>query len=594
MFQSLNNIITKVAFYFTMMIVMSICYLISDIVQSLTNNMKKPMKFKLIASVSLLSLAFLSACGQNNQAKTPNAEKTPQVNEKNIKAHIEFLADDTLLGRDTGSAGYQIAANYVKSYFKQLGLTPMGELDGFEQQVTFRKAFLEENSAELSITNASGTVELAFKDAFIMSGDSIVTEATIAAETVFVGYGIVSEDFGYDDYKDIDVKGKIVVVLTGRPKDLPSEEGAHIGSGGEKIKHAAKNGAVGFITIHTPKRDAVRTFAKSATYADAPRLSWLDKKGMPFGKYPEIKGGAYLSGEEAHALFEGAERKLEDIFADDTNNIAIKGFALQSTVKMANKSRHEEITSPNIIASIEGSDPTLKDEYVVFSAHLDHIGISSHSDEEDKINNGALDNASGVSILLETARLLSTMPEKPKRSILFVVVTGEEKGLLGSSYFATNPTVPSMQMVANVNLDMPLILYPFADIIAFGSTHSSLGPIVASAAEKINLSLSDDPMPDQALFTRSDHYSFVKAGIPSVFLMTGFKSKDPEIDGGAVFGDFLKNHYHQHSDEITLPINYDAAASFAEVNMMIGLEIANGEKRPTWNQGDFFGKTFAQ
>jgi Zn-dependent M28 family amino/carboxypeptidase len=556
--------------------------------------MNKPMKFKLIASVSLICLAFLSGCGQNNKATTPIAEKTPQVNENNIKAHLEFLADDTLLGRDTGSGGYQIAANYVKSYFKQLGLTPMGEHQGFEQQVTFRKAFLEENSAELSITNASGTVDLAFKDAFIMSGDSIVTQATDTAETVFVGNGVISKDFGYNDYKGIDVEGKIVVVLTGRPNDLPSEEGAHIGSGSEKIKHAAKNGAVGFITIHTPKRDIVRTFAKSATYADAPRLSWLSKEGMPFGKHPEIKGGAYLSAEYAHALFEGAERTLEEVLTDDTNNVAIKGFALKSTVKMANKSRHEEITSPNVIAVIEGSDPALKDEYVVFSAHLDHIGVSSHGDDEDKINNGALDNASGVSILLETARLLSTMPEKPKRSILFVVVTAEEKGLLGSSYFATNPTVPATKMVANVNLDMPLILYPFADIIAFGSTHSSLGPIVASAAEKINLSLSDDPMPEQALFTRSDHYSFVKEGIPSVFLMTGFKSKDPDIDGAAVFGDFLENHYHQHSDELTLPIRYDAAASFAEVNMMIGLEIANGEKRPTWNKGDFFGTTFAQ
>jgi hypothetical protein len=562
--------------------------------KNLINNMKKPMKFKLIASASLLSIAFLSACGQNNEATISVAEKMPQVNENNIKAHVEFLADDTLLGRDTGSEGYQIAANYVKSYFKQLGLTPMGEREGFEQKVTFRKAFLEENSAELSIINASGTVELAFKDAFIMSGDSIVTEASITAETVFVGYGIVSEEFGYNDYEDIDVKGKVVVVLTGRPDDLPSEEGAHIGSSSEKVLHAVNNGAVGFITIHTPKRDAVRTFAKSASYADAPRLSWLNKEGMPFGKHPEIKGGAYLSSEYAQALFEGAERTLEALLSDDTNNIAIKGFALKSSVKMANKSSHEEITSPNLIAVIEGSDPVLKDEYVVFSAHLDHIGISRHGDEEDKINNGALDNASGVSILLETARLLSSMPEKPKRSILFVVVTGEEKGLLGSSYFATNPTVPLSQMVANVNLDMPLILYPFADIIAFGSTHSSLGPIVASAAEKINLSLSDDPMPEQALFTRSDHYSFVKVGIPSVFLMTGFKSKDPEIDGGAVFGDFLKNHYHQHSDEITLPIRYDAAASFAEVNMMIGLEIANGDKRPTWNQGDFFGKTFAQ
>jgi len=551
------------------------------------------MKFKLIAGASLLSLAFLSACGQDSKTSVA-VEKTPHVNESKIKAHIEFLADDTLLGRDTGSEGYQIAANYVKSYFKQLGLTPMGEHQGFEQQVTFRKAFLEENSAEFSITNNEGQIDLKFKEGFIMSGDSITTQTTVTAETVFVGYGIVSEEFGYNDYKDIDVEGKIVVALTGRPNDLPSEEGAHIGSGSQKVKLAAKNGAVGFITIHTPKRDAVRTFEKTATYADSPRLNWLDKAGMPFGKYPELKGGAYISAKHAEALFVGAERELAAVLADDTNNVALKGFPLKSTVKMANKSRHEEITSPNIIAAIEGSDPSLKDEYVVFSAHLDHIGVSGHDDEEDKINNGALDNASGVAILLETARLLSTMPERPKRSILFVVVTAEEKGLLGSSYFATNPTVPATQMVANVNLDMPLILYPFADIIAFGSTHSSLGPIVASAAEKIDLSLSDDPMPEQALFTRSDHYSFVKAGIPSVFLMTGFKSKDPEINGGEVFGDFFKNHYHQHSDEATLPIRYDAAASFAEVNMMIGLEIANGEKRPTWNKDDFFGTTFAQ
>jgi Zn-dependent M28 family amino/carboxypeptidase len=174
------------------------------------------------------------------------------------------------------------------------------------------------------------------------------------------------------------------------------------------------------------------------------------------------------------------------------------------------------------------------------------------------------------------------------------VVTGEEKGLLGSSYFANNPTLPATQLVANVNLDMPLVLYPFADVIAFGSTHSTLGGIVATAAKKIDIELSEDPMPEQALFTRSDHYSFVKAGIPSVFLMTGFKSTDENIDGGAVFADFLKNHYHQHSDEIMLPINYDAAANFVLVNMMIGLEIANKNERPQWRKGDFFGVTFAQ
>lgn len=552
------------------------------------------MKLTSLTAASLLLVAGLSGCNQAKKNVAVSAEPAV-VNAENIKAHVEFLADDTLMGRDTGSEGYQIAANYVKSYFKQLGLQPMGEHGGFEQEVTFRKAFLEENGATLSITNAEGAVALNYPDQFLSSGSALTTSLNVTAETVFVGYGVVSSEFGMDDYAGLDVEGKVVVSLTGRPESLPSEEGAHIGSSSEKIRHAAERGAVGFITIHTPKRDKVRTFEVTKKYAGTPRFSWLKKDGTPFGKYEQIKGGAYISHEAAAPLFAGADKTLAEIFEDDTNNAEIKGFALNSSVTITNKSRHEEVTSPNVIATLEGSDPELKNEYVVFSAHLDHIGISKHKEgEEDSINNGALDNASGVSIMLETARLLAAMPVKPKRSVLFVVVTGEEKGLLGSGYFANNPTVPATQMVANVNLDMPLILYPFADVIAFGATHSSLGNIVEIAAGKVDIGLSPDPMPEQALFTRSDHYNFVKAGIPSVFLMTGFKSKDPEIDGGKVFKEFLSTHYHSHSDEIDLPINYDAAASFAEVNMMIGIEIANQESRPTWNNGDFFGKTFAE
>lgn len=548
------------------------------------------MNFKKLTCVSM-TLLLLMGCGQKESIQPENSTNSPKA--ENIKAHLEFLADDSLKGRDTGSNGYQIAANYVKSNFKQLGLSPMGENQSFEQQVTFRKTFLEEGSAKLTITNEDGAVELKEIENFITSGSRIDTSAMIEAETIFVGYGVIATDFGYDDYKDLDVEGKIVVALTGRPDDLPSEEGAHLGSSREKMRHAAERGAVGFITIHTPKRDKVRTFEKSAKYASTPRYSWLDKNGQPYGNQPSIKGSAYIHNDYAQALFVGAERSLEQLFSDDLDNKSINGFPLDATVKLSTKSHHEEITSPNIIAMIEGSDEKLKNEYVVFSGHLDHIGIDEHTDEEDKINNGALDNASGVSILLETARLLSNMPKAPKRSILFVVVTGEEKGLLGSSYFANNPTVPVMSMVANVNLDMPLILYPFADVVAFGSTHSSLGTVVETATNKINISLSPDPMPEQALFTRSDHYSFVKQGIPSVFLMTGFESTDESINGGEIFGDFLKNHYHQHSDQLDLPINYDAAAKFALVNMMIGLEIANQDKRPTWNKGDFFGKTFA-
>jgi Zn-dependent M28 family amino/carboxypeptidase len=548
---------------------------------------------KLITASSLLLVTLLSGCSPAPE-KNSNSHQSIEVDADNIKAHIAFLADDTLKGRDTGSDGYQIAANYVKSFFKQYDLKPMGEYEGFEQEVTFRKAFLQENSATFNIESASGQHTLAFPEQFITSGSTQSTNSEITADTVFVGYGVVNDAFGLNDYDGLDVEGKVVVMLTGRPDSLPSEEGAHIGSSSEKARHAAERGAVGVITVHTPKREKVRPFAISAKYADGPRLSWLDKEGAPFGKYPQLKASAYVHHEHASALFEGASMSLQDIFVADTENQPIRGFDLTSTVRLASQSNHEEITSPNIVGAIEGSDPKLKNEYVVFSAHLDHIGISKHGDHEDKINNGALDNASGVSILLETARMMALNPNKPKRSVLFVVVTGEEKGLLGSSYFANNPTVPVTKLVANVNLDMPLILYPFADVIAFGSTHSTLGPIVEAAAKKVDISLSADPMPEQALFTRSDHYSFVKAGIPSVFLMTGFKSKDPEIDGGKVFKEFLSTHYHSHSDEIGLPINYQAAASFADVNLMIGLEIANQEKSPKWNDGDFFGKTFAE
>jgi len=548
------------------------------------------MKYKQISLAVLFSAAILAGCGQSSAIKVV----TEQVDADKIKAHMDFLADDTLLGRDTGSLGYQIAANYVKSHFKQNNMVAMGDHGGFEQIVSFRETTTDVDSAMMSIENVNGLVDLTFAKDFIMSGSKLVTETAIKAETVFVGYGVVSTEFGLDDYQGIDVNGKIVVALHGRPNKLPSEEGAHIGSGNEKRRHAAERGAVGFITVHTPKREKIRTFAKSAKSAGKPSMAWLAEDNIPFNIHPQLKGIAYINSEPAKDLFHDSKRNLEDIFVDDNQNKAIKGFTLNSKVTLAIKSKHSTINSPNIIASIEGSDAQLKNEYVVFSAHLDHIGVNANGDNEDKINNGALDNASGVSILLETARLMANRTEKPKRSVLFVVVTGEEKGLLGSSYFANNPTLPVMQMVANVNLDMPMILYPFADVIAFGSTHSSLANAVSKAAQKIDISLSPDPMPEEALFTRSDHYSFVKAGIPSVFLMTGFKSKDPAFDGGKEFGNFLKNHYHQHSDELSLPINYDAAASFAEVNLMIGLEIANGDNRPSWNKDDFFGKTFAQ
>jgi Zn-dependent M28 family amino/carboxypeptidase len=251
------------------------------------------------------------------------------------------------------------------------------------------------------------------------------------------------------------------------------------------------------------------------------------------------------------------------------------------------------ISSPNVAAILEGSDPSLKNEYVVYSAHSDHI-VFAKTVKKDKINNGAMDNASGTSVMLETARLFRQLSERPKRSILFVAVTGEERGLLGSDYYAQNSTVPVGSMIANVNLDMPILLYKFADVIAFGADHSDMKDSVTKAAEKIGLVLSPDPMPVQALFTRSVHYSFVKQSIPSVFLVPGFKSADLEIDGSKQFSDFLKTNYHKPGDVSGQAFNWQAATKFTEVNYHIGLTLANQAQRFSWNKGDFFGDNFSK
>jgi Zn-dependent M28 family amino/carboxypeptidase len=235
---------------------------------------------------------------------------------------------------------------------------------------------------------------------------------------------------------------------------------------------------------------------------------------------------------------------------------------------------------------------------VVISAHLDGLGVRRAKEGErqagDNIYNGAMDNASGIAVMLEAARLFSREGARPKRSILFVALTGEEKGLLGSDYFASHPTVPAGAMVANVNLDMPMLSYDFSQVIAFGADHSTLAGPVARAAALAGVALQPDPWPEQGIFTRSDHYMFVRQGIPSVMVATGLKSFKAGEDPAAVWGKFFATHYHEPSDDMALPFNWDAAERFAQLNYLIALEIANADERPRWKKGDFFGETFSK
>ncbi|GAB3038982.1 M28 family metallopeptidase [Bowmanella dokdonensis] len=535
-------------------------------------------------SLSILLLAFCSFLLQAAQ---------PEADPNRLKAHLAFLADDLLEGRDTGSTGHEIASLYIASHFAQLGLKPAGDKGSYLQRVRFRQSYLLQDSPKLTLITASGKQSLDYPRQYLTSASAVRELSQVRGDLVFAGYGMVAPELNHDDYANLDVSGKVVVVLSGKPASFPSEEGAHFASSSEKSRHAAQRGAIGMITISTPTAEKVKPYQSRLNHLHTPTVRWLDNQDQPANIYPGLQNSAYFSQQAAELLFAGAPRSLEQIYADLEKDLVPAGFILPASIEFSKRSEHKTISSPNVAAILEGADPELKHEYVVYTAHSDHIGLAK-TVKKDRINNGAMDNASGTAVLLETARLLSQLPVRPNRSILFLAVTGEEKGLLGADYYAQNPTVPVTSLVANVNLDMPILTYEFADLIAFGANHSSLQQAVSDAVQKLGMTLSADPWPEQALFTRSDHYMFVKQGIPAVFLVPGLTSMDPKVDGGKKFAEFLHSDYHQPSDELSDAFNWQAARRFTEANLQIGLTIANDKIRPTWNQGDFFGETFAK
>lgn len=543
--------------------------------------MKYLQRYVTAASMALLSLGMLS----HAQAKT-----LPETNIDAIKAHLTFLAHDELKGRETGTPGHEIASLYIASQFKQFGILPKGEAGTYFQRVPFRHALLDQDSPSLTLKVKGKKHQLEYPKQYLTFSNVNHPEALMKGDVVFAGYGIVAPELNHNDYADLDVKGKIVAVLSGKPKFFPSEEGAHFASGRQKAKYAVERGAKGIISISTPLAEKVRPYARYLTNLHSPSLRWLKEDGTPASSYPEIQGSAYFSKEAAEVLFENAPTSLDEIYAVLEKDGVPKGFSLDASIKLSSKTVYKEISSPNVVGLIEGSDPQLKHEYVVFTAHSDHTGIAK-TVKKDRINNGAMDNASGTAVLLETARVFSQMPA-PKRSILFVAVTAEEKGLLGSDYYANNPTVPVTAMVANINLDMPILLWDFTDVIAFGANHSNLAETVSNAANKLGLKLSPDPWPEQAIFTRSDHYSFVKQGVPSVFLAPGLATADNPEAGAKIFAEFFATKYHMPADEFHDDFNDNAIKKFADVNVMIGDEVANQANKPAWNKDDFFGETF--
>ncbi len=536
---------------------------------------------------------FLLLAGVCLVSSTNAQEESDLLLQQRLRAHITFLADDLLRGRQPGTEGYDIAAAYVASQFQQLGLVPAGDEGSYLQTVPLRRAWLDAGSASLSLDRGGEITVFAFPDDFYMGPNKSRRDASLDAEMVFGGYGIDAPALRYSDYEGLDVAGKILVILDGQPKDFPSEEGAHFSSGHEIVRSAVAHGAIGLLFIRTPASEERFSWQRIQNMVGTPSMGWLDSSGEVFGSFPQIQVSAHLRHEAAAILFDGAPYSLEQLIEMDEKGEALSGFALNGRLHMSQKSTHQAISSPNVVAYLRGSDPLLNSEYVVYTAHLDHIGELAGEGHADAINNGALDNASGVAVILETARMLAEK-EPPRRSVLFVAVTAEEKGLVGSEYFAHHPPVPAASMAGVINLDMPVLLYDFGDVIAFGAEHSTMGDAVQAAADEAGLALTPDPFPEQNIFVRSDHYRFVQQGVPAIFLVTGTHSHEGDIDTLPLYKAFLKDHYHSPSDDLNLPIDYVAAARFTRINTRIGEIIANQLQRPAWREGDFFGDLFGR
>ena len=538
-------------------------------------NKKNAFAFAVAALVTVLA---------HGQAPAP----APVFSPERFRAHVEFLADDLLEGRKTGTRGHEIAARYTASQFEASGLKPGGVNGSWFQPITFQLTTRGTEPAWLAINGPAGEQRFNHADNVLVWLSTREANYEIAAPLVFVGYGIVDKRLGLDDYRGLNVKGRMVVALRGFPKGLPSEEGAHLSA--EKARVAERHGAVGLISISTLQSEKVMPWKRMLEYANEPTYAWVGADGKAHEEAPGIRARATLNGPAAEAVFAGSPRSLTEIRQEaDRDKGVPRGFALKTRMSMKVASSWTRVTSPNVVAVLPGADAALAREYVVLSAHLDHLGIKDEpAANGDRIANGALDNAAGVAALLEVARAAAAAPDKPRRSMIFLVTTAEENGLLGADYFAHNPTVPIAQIVGNVDLDMPLLLYPFTDVIAFGADHSTIGRQVATAVAPMAISLSPDPMPEQGVFTRSDHYQLVRQGVPAVFLATGMAN-----GGGKFWGEFLEGAYHSPRDDLSQAIDWNAGAKFSEVNYRITRAMADADTPPLWYQGDYFGDTFA-
>jgi hypothetical protein len=496
-----------------------------------------------------------------------------------LRAHMAYLASDDLQGRGVGTPGYDLAAKYVSDQFQSMGLEPGAGEGSFYQVVPMRETEVIDAASSLKIVREGVELDLTRGTDYVLSGDASRESVDIEAPVVFAGYGIYAPENNHDDYGSLDLKNKVVAVFGGAPKTFTDDQRNYYESPGVKWNEAHKRGAAAMIFL-IPERSIA---------APGHTMAWQvpGATGNPL----EITGAAVLlSRSGISALFHQEGRTIAELaLAVDSGGFA--SFGLSTRIHLHVASRYHDLQSANIVGRLRGSDPALKDQYVAITAHLDHLGVGPAL-EGDSIYNGALDNAAGVALMLEAARAFTKLPVRPKRSILFVAFTGEEAGELGSDFFVHYCPVALKSIVADVNLDSTTALYPLLDIAPLGAADSTLDRDVRAAADALKLEVSPDPLPEEGFFMRSDQFSFVLAGVPSVFVNEGVKTADPKVNGLALMKNWMATIYHTPKDDMTQPIVFQSVVKQAQVNFLITYLAAQDTQRPQWESGDFFGDKF--
>jgi len=494
-------------------------------------------------------------------------------------SHVRVLADDATEGRGTGTAGYQRAADYVAERFRNAGLEPAGQ-DGYRQPVEFQVFQLDEPASSLSWIRDGITRPIKLRE----EAQIAVTSGTVSdleAEAVFVGYGLEIPERDHHDLAGLDLRGKIAVSVLGGPSGLPATIKAHYQSIRERLLGLRRAGAVGSALVPNPKVPDI-PWARLATGLLLPRM---ELKELDPGDPQYLPFAMAFNPDRLDLLLEGSGHSVAELIGSLGGTGSLPRFPLAGRLRAHVAIRRSEARCSNVVGVLPGSDPVLRHEYVVVSAHLDHLGVGEPING-DPIYSGAMDNASGVAALIEIARLMKTSVARPKRSIVFLAVTGEEKGLLGSQYFARHPGV-SGRIVADLNVDMFLPLYPLRHLEVMGLGESTLGPTLRDVAQKVGVETHPEYIPDQAIFVRSDQYNFVKAGVPSLMISIGYQQGSTEEE---TFKAFFRDRYHSPADDAEQPVNLATAGQFTDLLRQMMLRVANDPRPPSWNPDSFFRK----